>query len=257
RAAEKLTTLAYIRLLQGQKKVAITTAEAALEHSKTLKVRFLAGRVLATAGQVTRAKALADELSADVKTEAQAYGKLIEAELALSRGDPRAAIKASMDANAQVDTWIGRFDLGRAYLEAKAYPEADSEFDQCIRRRGEALSLFLDETPSYGYFPLVYYYLGRVREGMGSKGFAESYQTYQSIRGKAGEDPLLPEIRKRAGRKIANLKHRTSWSRILEELSLRTIDELKRQYLEVKSLLTVKGSRQRSIPDPLHIGGGA
>jgi eukaryotic-like serine/threonine-protein kinase len=200
RAAEKLTTLAYIRLLQGQKKVAITTAEAALEHSKTLKVRFLAGRVLATAGQVTRAKALADELSADVKTEAQAYGKLIEAELALSRGDPRAAIKASMDANAQVDTWIGRFDLGRAYLEAKAYPEADSEFDQCIRRRGEALSLFLDETPSYGYFPLVYYYLGRVREGMGSKGFAESYQTYQSIRGKAGEDPLLPEIRKRAGR---------------------------------------------------------
>jgi eukaryotic-like serine/threonine-protein kinase len=200
RAAEKLTTLAYIRLLQGQKKVAITTAEAALEHSKTLKVRFLAGRVLATAGQVTRAKALADELSADVKTEAQAYGKLIEAELALSRGDPRAAIKASMDANAQVDTWIGRFDLGRAYLEAKAYPEADSEFDQCIRRRGEALSLFLDETPSYGYFPLVYYYLGRVREGIGSKGFAESYQTYQSIRGKAGEDPLLPEIRKRAGR---------------------------------------------------------
>jgi eukaryotic-like serine/threonine-protein kinase len=199
RAAEKLSALAYIRLLQGQKKAAITAAENALANSKTVKVRFLAGRVLAAAGQVTRAKALADELSTDLKTEAQAYGKLIEAEIALSRGDPRAAIKSSMDANAQFDTWIGHFDLGRAYLEAKAFPEADSEFDQCLKRRGEALSLFLDETPSYAYFPPVYYYLGRVREGMGSKGFAESYQTYLSIRGKSGEDPLLPEVRKRAG----------------------------------------------------------
>ena len=104
-----------------------------------------------------------------------------------------------MEANALVDTWIGRFDLGRAYLEAGAFPEADSEFDQCIKRRGEALSLFLDETPSYGYFPAVYYYVGRVRQGMGTKGFAESYQTYLSIRGKAGDDPLLSDVRKRAG----------------------------------------------------------
>ena len=38
-----------------------------------------------------------------------------------------------------------------------------------------------------------------IREGLKSAGFAESYRTYLSIRGKAGEDPLLAEVRKRAG----------------------------------------------------------
>ena len=66
-----------------------------------------------------------------------------------------------------------------------------------VKRRGEALSLFLDEWPTYGHFPPVYYYLGRVREGMKSSGFAESYRTYLSIRGKSNEDPLLADARKR------------------------------------------------------------
>jgi hypothetical protein len=84
-------------------------------------------------------------------------------------------------------------------LEGAALTEADSEFDRCIKRRGEALSLFLDQSPTYGYFPSVYYYTGRVREGLKSAGFTESYRTYLSIRGKASEDPLLAEVRKRAG----------------------------------------------------------
>lgn len=96
-----------------------------------------------------------------------------------------------------VDTWMGRFDLGRAYVEAGGFTEADSEFDRCIRRRGEAISLFNDEA-TYGYFPIVYYYLGRAREGLKSQGFTESYRTYLSIREKAGEDPLLAEVRRRA-----------------------------------------------------------
>ena len=95
-----------------------------------------------------------------------------------------------------LDTWIGRFELGRAYLEIGAFTEADSEFDRCITRRGESLALFLDEVPTYGYFPLVYYFQGRVREGLKSQGFKESYQKYLDIRGAAGEDPLLAEVRR-------------------------------------------------------------
>jgi hypothetical protein len=53
--------------------------------------------------------------------------------------------------------------------------------------------------PTYSYFPLVYYYQGEAREGMKTPGFAESYRKYLSIRGKAGEDPLLGEVRRRAG----------------------------------------------------------
>jgi hypothetical protein len=84
-------------------------------------------------------------------------------------------------------------------LQAGAFPEADSEFDRCLQRRGEALSLFLDELPTFGYLPPVYYYQGRVREGLGSAGSADSYRAYLSVRGEAGEDPLLPEIRRRLG----------------------------------------------------------
>ena len=71
----------------------------------------------------------------------------------LKSGDSRQAIKVLTEANALLDTWIGHFDLGRAYLEAGLFAQADSEFDRCIKRRGEALSLFLDEEPTYGYFP--------------------------------------------------------------------------------------------------------
>ena len=91
-------------------------------------------------------------------------------------------------------------DLGRAYLEAGAFLQADSSFERCLKRRGEALSLFLDDEPSYGYFPPVYYYQGRVREALKSAKAAESYKAYLDIRGKSKEDPLVPEVRRRATR---------------------------------------------------------
>ena len=82
------------------------------------------------------------------------------------------------------------------YLAAEAYIQADSEFDRCITRRGEALSLFLDEEPTFGYLPLVYYYQGRVRQGLKTAAFADSYRTYIEIRGKSTEDRLVPEALK-------------------------------------------------------------
>ena len=100
-------------------------------------------------------------------------------------------------AETQLDTWMGHFSR-RAYLEAKAFTQADAEFDRCIKRRGETLALFLDEEPTYGFLPPVYYYQGRVREGLNSAGFADSYRTYVAIRGESKEDPLLPEARRRA-----------------------------------------------------------
>ena len=101
------------------------------------------------AGAVAKARPLAAALVAQLPAAPQAYGKILEGLIALKSGDARGAIKALTEANALVDTWFGRFDLGRAYLAARAYPQADSEFDQCIARRGEALSL-LDEDPTFG-----------------------------------------------------------------------------------------------------------
>jgi len=50
--------------------------------------------------------------------------------------------------------------MGQAYLALEAYPEASSEFDVCLKRRGEATSVFLDDVPSYHHLPPVYYYQG-------------------------------------------------------------------------------------------------
>jgi eukaryotic-like serine/threonine-protein kinase len=203
-AANKFAALAYARLTHGEKKLAVTAADQALANSHTVKIRFLAARVFAEAGEAAKARKLAGELAMEYQVEPQAYAKIIEGNIARVRGEPAQAIAPLTEANKLLDTWIGHFDLGRAYLalaatNTQAYLDAEAEFDRCIKRRGEALALFLDERPTYGYLPTVYYYQGLVREGMKNAGFGESYRAYLDIRGGSAEDPLLPVIRRRAG----------------------------------------------------------
>ena len=197
-AATKYWMLAHVQLMRNQNAAALAAAKLALENNNEFQTRLVTAQVYAAAGQPAKAHDLAMSLGNELQAEPQAYAKLIEGELALKDGDSHAAVKLFTDANSLLDTWIGRFDLGRAYLDAGAFAEADSEFDRCIKRRGEALSLFLDLS-TYGYLPPVYYYQGRAREGMKTAGFADSYKKYLSIRGKAGEDPLLADARHRVG----------------------------------------------------------
>jgi serine/threonine protein kinase/tetratricopeptide (TPR) repeat protein len=197
-AAFKFASLAYVHLMRRQNDAAVAAADKALENSKVIAVQFLAGRLLAEAGSTAKALKLAAALVSELEAEPQAFGKIIEANVAMKKRQFTQAIKLLGEANGALDTWLGHFDLGRAYVEAGAFARADSEFDTCIKRRGEALEL-LDEDPTYGYFPPVYYYQGRAREGLQTAGFAASYQEYLKIRGKSTEDPLLPEVRKRAG----------------------------------------------------------
>ena len=198
-AAMKLSALADTLLLKGRKSEAARAAERALEANQTVKIRFRAGMVFAAADQEARVREMIDKLSAETQPEPRAYAQILEGEIALRKGDVATAEKKFTDANGLLDTWIGHYQLGRAYLERGAYIEADSQFSTCFRRRGEAMALFLDESPTYGYFPLVHYYLGRAREGMKTESFADSYRSYLSIRGKAGEDPLIAEIKKKTG----------------------------------------------------------
>jgi hypothetical protein len=151
------------------------------------------------ADAIVRSRALVAALASELQPESQAYAKILEGEAALHDKNPRLAIKVLTEANNLLDVWIGHFDLGRAYFEAGAFTQADSEFDRCIHRRGEALALFLDEEPTYGYFPPVYYYQGRVREELKSDRYRDSYRTYLGIRGKSTEDPLAQELRRRVG----------------------------------------------------------
>ncbi|MBZ5527088.1 MAG: protein kinase [Acidobacteriia bacterium] len=199
RAADNFVMLAFTEFLRGEKRPAIAAAEKALANSQSAKIRFLAARVFLETGETAKARELSAKLASELQAEPQAYAKLILGEIALKSRDPRQALQSFTEAKNLVDFWLVHVDLGRAYLDADAFAEADSEFDLCFKRRGEALELFTDNMPTYSYLPPLYYYQGRVREGLKSSGAADSYKTYLSIRGQAGEDPLLPEIRHRLG----------------------------------------------------------
>jgi serine/threonine protein kinase/tetratricopeptide (TPR) repeat protein len=196
-AADKFVMLAYANLLRGEKQSVLAAVQSALANSQSAKIRFLAARALVEVGEIAKARKLAASLATGVQAQPQAYAKLVLGEAALKEHDPKQALQLFTEAKDLMDTWIGRFDLGRAYLEAGAFAEADSEFDRCIKRRGEALELFMDDMPTSSYLPVVYYYQARVREGLKSPGFADSYRAYLSIRGNSTEDPLLPDIRRR------------------------------------------------------------
>jgi tetratricopeptide (TPR) repeat protein len=199
-AAAKLGALAQTEMRRGRTRAAIAAGDKALMTDDGLAVRFMVARVFVDAGVPDKARVLATAMASGILAEPRAYAKIIEGEIALKAGDTPRAIDSFTQAIALLDTWLGHFDLGRAYLAAEQYAQADSEFERCLKRRGEALQLILGDEPTYAYVPPVYYYQGLVREGMKVEGAGDSYREYLKLRGESKEDPNLPEIRKRLPR---------------------------------------------------------
>ena len=195
-AAVKLVALAEAHLALGQEKAALAAASKATALSKGENVLFPAARVYLGAGKTALAQELAAELGKRLESDPQAYGKLIEAETMLKAGKAAEAIRTIEAAKALADTWTGRFDLGRAYLEAGAFPEADAELERCARRRGEATAAFLDEAPTWRLWAGVLYWRGRAQEGLKSPSAADSFRAFLALRPGVG-DPLVADARRR------------------------------------------------------------
>jgi serine/threonine protein kinase/tetratricopeptide (TPR) repeat protein len=198
-ASNKLATLATVYLVRGENAKALDVADRAVAGSKEDSVLFQAARIYITLQQAPKAQMLVDQLESRLEAEPRAYAKLLGGEMDLSAGRPRQAIDKFRQAQKLADTWLGRLALGRAYLDIGSFAEASSEFDLCIKRRGEATAVFLDDIPSYHVLPQVYYYLGRTAEGLKSAGAAEWYRTFLSIKQKADRDPLVTDARRRLG----------------------------------------------------------
>ena len=150
RAAIKLVSIAYAKLMAGQPGAAVVAADQALLNSKSMPVRFLAARIFVEAGALDKAGPIAAALSDELPAEPQAHGKIIEGLIALKSGNARAAIKTLTEANSLpgiLDSsisgahWRPGVSLGRS-----------SSTLHCAARG--ALSL-MDEGPTYGYFPCV------------------------------------------------------------------------------------------------------
>ena len=100
--------------------------------------------------------------------EPQAYAKIVEGEIALKSGNPGEAIKI-LTGGQRAARYLARPLRPRQGLSrGRSLSQADGEFERCIKRRGEALQTVLNDAPTYGSLPPVYYYRGRAREGQGA-----------------------------------------------------------------------------------------
>src|SRR5271165_3927754 len=196
-AAGNLAILALLQTTLAKTKESISSAANAVGESKEVSVLYRAAQVYIAAGQEEKALQLVAPLAQKLEAEPQVYAKLIAGEAKLKKGNARDALNSFQEAQKLADTWLGHFDMGRAYLDAGAFTEASSEFDLCLKRRGEATSIFLVDVPSYHVLPPVYYYQGRAREGLNSPGAAESYKTFLAIKEKGAGDPLVADAQRR------------------------------------------------------------
>src|SRR5882762_9293212 len=195
-AAYNQATLALTLVALNKPAEAYATALNAAA-SRDEGILYRVAQIYQAVGQEPRALTIAGPLGQRMETEPQIYAKLILGEAQLKKGNAREAMNIFQEAQKLGDTWLGHFDLGRAYLEVSAFTEASSEFDVCLKRRGEKTSVFLDDMPSYHYLPPVYYYQGRAREGLKSAGAGESYRAFLSMKEKGAGDPLVADARKR------------------------------------------------------------
>lgn len=201
-AANKMATLGLTEVALGKMADAMSQGSKAMAGSKDSGVVYRAAQIYIAAGQESEALHAVAPLSQHLETEPQIYAKLISGEAQLKRGNAHDALTAFQEAQKLADTWLGHYDMGLAYLAASAFPEASSEFDVCLKRRGETTSVFLDDVPSYHLLPAVYYYQGRAREGLHSEGASESYKTFLALKEKGAGDPLVADATKR----LASLK---------------------------------------------------
>ncbi len=196
-AADKSIILANIYLLQGKKSLALEEADRVISASSREEVLLSVALVYLNADKERKARELAAQLSKQFYPEALAYAKLVGGELSMARDDIPSAINLFQEAQSQVDTWLGHFLLGRAYLEGGAFTEAYSEFETCLKRQGEAASLFLNDLPSFRFLPPVYYYLGRAQEGLESDAASASYQKFLQIKEQSENDWMVEDARRR------------------------------------------------------------
>ncbi len=198
-SAPKWVSLGEAWLESGNRAMAMRAADQAVENGSDENVLYPAALIYIKCGKEKKALALADQLEKRFEQDPQAYGKLIRGEVQYAHGDYRDAVRTFQAAKEIADTWIGRMSLGRAYLGAGAFTEADTEFDVCMKRRGEAAAVFLDDQPSFHYFPPVLYYTGLARKGLGTEGATDWFKNFLALRSPSATDPLTRDARKQVG----------------------------------------------------------
>jgi serine/threonine protein kinase/tetratricopeptide (TPR) repeat protein len=200
--ALKQVALADALGMQREFGQAAAAARAALAIDKSEAQIVPAVRWLLEAGAVEEAARVGAELDGRLEAQPRAYGRVVAAQIALRGGRRVEAVDALREALKLADLWIARFYLGRAYLEAGYFAEALSEFELCLKRRGEGYAMFLDDVPTTRYVAPLPYWIGRAHEGLGLADQARGdYQTFVDARAADAADSLAIDARRRLGQR--------------------------------------------------------
>jgi serine/threonine protein kinase/tetratricopeptide (TPR) repeat protein len=198
--AKKHAALAYVQLRRNNLPRAAAEVDTALENASDETMQFSAALLYLQAGAAAKARALRAQLEQRLETIPQAYARLIAAEDLARSGKPAEAIKVFNEARQMVDTWIGHYLLGRTYLDAGAFAEADSEFDICWKRRGEGTDLYFDYAPTTRYLPIAQYNRARSLDGLSSPAAQDAFKSFLAMRSGSEADAQVLDARKRVGR---------------------------------------------------------
>ncbi len=194
----KLAMLGSVHLATGQPARALAAAERGRKATSADYVLFQVGMVFLGAGDDRKARAIADDLEKRLGVDARMYALVLEGGIASRKKNHVEAVAKMKAATQLVDAWPARFGLGRAYLEAGAYPQAQQELEAVVMRRGEATDAFLQIVPTYRYFGQAQYHLARAQEAMKSPVAVQTFRAYLSSK-RGSDDPLIADAKRRAG----------------------------------------------------------
>jgi tetratricopeptide (TPR) repeat protein len=153
--AAKRGALAKAYAMQGKRKEALETLRELTANAATDAEWVPAALVYDELGEPAEVRAIADKLRQQLQPQSRAYAKLLDGVLALRAKRAVDAVDLLKGAASLADLWLVRYTLGQAYLAVHYPAEARSEFEACVKRRGETTALFLDDTPTYRYYAPV------------------------------------------------------------------------------------------------------
>jgi tetratricopeptide (TPR) repeat protein len=145
----KTIVVAEAMMASGRTREAVSLLDKLPMASEGDGVRVLAAAVYVRAGRPKQAAAIAASLGGQLSQKSRAYGKLIDALIAMRAGHHVEAVetlRASIDLE---DLWFTRYTLGQVYLAAGYPAEASAEFDTASKRRTEAIAMFFDDVPTW------------------------------------------------------------------------------------------------------------
>jgi tetratricopeptide (TPR) repeat protein len=199
--AAKAIALAEAQYARGDAVRAAAALQQARQLSDGPSVLVPAARLLSASGRTADADRIAAVLASELDPRSRAYARVVKARTLLDRGRPAEALDELKEAQRLADLWIVRYLMGVAYVEARAYAEALSELELCVKRRGEATAVFLDDIPTYRYMVPLSYWLGRAHDGLGARDAAERHlRAYLTLRSPA-TDPLAKDAAVRVAAK--------------------------------------------------------